>query len=270
MFDLNKIYCGDCLDLMKNMPDKSIDLVLTDPPFGISFKSNIRLNKFDFIEGDLDLSFLPPFIEQCFRLLQENTAFYCFTHWRTYSTFFETIKKTFAIKNCIIAPKAKRSMHGDLKASFAPFYDMLIYANKGRCFFEKTEYRLADNHGSRFSPEPFRGYVYRYEDLVSIPSTVNDGSMASESKHPTIKNVELMKFFISLSSKQGDLILDPFCGSGTTCVAAKLLGRNYIGIEISEVYADIARKRLANTEACLFTPQKVKNDCSRDGGLYGS
>ena len=255
---LNSIICGDCLEVMKDWPDNCVDLILTDPPFGIKFKSNIRLNKFDYIAGDEDLSFLPFFTDQSYRVLKNNSAFYCFTHWRTYSEFYKAINQQFMIKNCLIAPKAKRSMHGDLKASYAPFYDMIIYANKGRRVFERTKFRIADNHASKFSPKPYKGYVYRYEDLLSIFSTVNEGTAASQAAHPTVKNVELMYFLISLSSKKNDTILDCYCGSGTTCVAAKMLGRRYIGIDISEEYCEIARMRLKAVETGVPVAEQRK------------
>ena len=70
--------------------------------------------------------------------------------------------------------------------------------------------------------------------------------------HPTQKPTALIKWLILTYGDNADLILDPFCGSGTTCVAAKLLGRNYIGIEISPAYVKIAEARLRNTEENLF------------------
>ena len=69
--------------------------------------------------------------------------------------------------------------------------------------------------------------------------------------HPTPKPVELAKHFILLHTEPGDVVLDPFCGHGWVCIAAKLTGRNYVGIEISEEYCDVARKKLEAVEACL-------------------
>jgi DNA modification methylase len=63
--------------------------------------------------------------------------------------------------------------------------------------------------------------------------------------HPTAKNIKLMSWLITLASREGDIVLDPFCGSGTTAIAAKMLGRQYIGIEKEEDYCKIARKRIA-------------------------
>jgi len=87
------------------------------------------------------------------------------------------------------------------------------------------------------------------KDVIPMAANFN---CEGAGRHPTQKPVSLMKLLVDAGSKQSDLILDPFCGSGTTCVAAKLLGRNYIGIEISQAYVEIAEARLRNTEENLF------------------
>jgi site-specific DNA-methyltransferase (adenine-specific) len=69
--------------------------------------------------------------------------------------------------------------------------------------------------------------------------------------HPTQKPIEVMKWIVEKYTKEGDLILDPFAGSGTTCAAAELMGRRYIGIEISEEYCEIARKRVQEAKDSL-------------------
>lgn len=79
-----------------------------------------------------------------------------------------------------------------------------------------------------------------------------------DDSHPTEKPIELMSRFIEWHSQEDDIVLDPFCGSGTTCVAAKMLGRNYIGIDISEKYCQIARDRLEAVEKGI-TLQELKS-----------
>ena len=230
---------GDCIELMQEILDASVDLVLTDPPFGINYRSNMRLEKFDYIQNDEDLTWLPKFIQETHRVLKDNSAFYCFTRWNVYPRWHNEIKKHFNIKNCVIIKRAKRSFGGDLKSSFSFIYDMVIFANKGIREFEHTEYQIADNH-SRHGEKPFKGFVYRYEDLI-------DDCPASERKnivHPTQKTIDINKFFITLSSKEGDTILDPFMGSGTTGVACVNTKRNFIGYELNEEYFNIAKKRI--------------------------
>ena len=247
MVEVNKIICGDCLEVMKGIPDKSIDLVLTDPPYGINYRSNMRRDKFDFIKNDNNLDWLPDWVKETYRILKQNTSLYCFTRWDVYPTFYQCISEYFNIKNCIIIKRLKRSFGGDLKSSFSYSYDMIIYANKGKKCFEKTKYRLANNH-SRHGEKPYKGYIFRYEDLIiDCPA-----SERKDIQHPTQKTIDINKFFISLSSKENDIVLDPFLGSGTTAVACRELNRRYIGIEISEKYCEIARRRIKAIPELLF------------------
>ena len=93
-----------------------------------------------------------------------------------------------------------------------------------------------------------------YDESNKVENIIRPGHMGikkiipSADEHPTQKPLELMKWFITLHSEEGNIILDPFCGSGTTCVAAKQLGRKYIGIEISPEYCKIAEDRLRQEE----------------------
>jgi len=119
--ELNKIYNMDCLKGMKQLEDNSVDLIVTDPPYGINFQSNHRKDKFDYIENDDNLDFLDPFVKESYRVLKDNTHFYCFCRWDVYHRFYEVISKYFKIKNCLIVKRENTSM-GDLEGSFAYFY----------------------------------------------------------------------------------------------------------------------------------------------------
>lgn len=230
------IYHGDCREILPQL-DK-VDLVLTDPPYGINYQSGWRQQKYEHLIGDADLDWLPDFIKLTHSVLQDNTAFYCFNRWDVYPIWFNEITRWFTVKNCIVIKRGRRNMGGNLKSSFAFSYDMVIYANKGNRPFEKTEYRVADNH-SRHGEIPYKGFIYRYEDFITdCPASQKDGTL-----HPTQKTIDIGIFFISLSSCIGNTVLDPFCGSGSSLIAAKKLNRYSIGIEIEEKYCEIAARR---------------------------
>lgn len=125
------LWQGDCLELMKNIPDGSVDLVLTDPPYGIAFKSNHRKEKYNEIKNDKSLEWFEKYVCECFRILKHNTAVYFFCSWHNVDVFKQAIEKKFKIKNILIWEKNNTSM-GDLKASYAPKYEMIIFAHKGR------------------------------------------------------------------------------------------------------------------------------------------
>ena len=209
-----KLYNSDCLEIMKDIPDNSIDMVLCDPPYGISFRSGRRKNKYENIKNDNNLLFLNKYFEECFRIMKENTAIYCFCSWQNINIFKEEFEKFFKIKNILIWVKNNHGS-GDLKASYAPRYEMILYGNKGRRIFEKN----------------------RYEDVLFFNKTKNE-------LHPTQKPTDLLEFLIKNSSKENSLILDGFMGSGTTGIACINTNRNFIGIELDENYFNIANKRI--------------------------
>ena len=74
----------DCLDGLKKLDDNSVDTIITDPPYGISFQSNYRKDKFNYLQNDDNLDWLPEFVEQIYRVLKDNTHFYCFCRWDVY------------------------------------------------------------------------------------------------------------------------------------------------------------------------------------------
>lgn len=205
---------GDCLELMKEIPDKSIDLILTDPPYGMNFQSNFRKEKYKKINNDENLLWIDDFLKESYRVLKDNTCIYIFCSWHNVDIFKKNIEKYFKIKNIIIWVKNNTSM-GDLKGSYAPKYEMIIFAHKGR--------RLMNG--------------FRYPDVIEAKRTNNK-------LHPTQKPIELLEKFIMASSNENDIVLDPFTGSGSTGVACQNTNRNFIGFELDEKYFEIAKERL--------------------------
>ena len=85
---------GDCLELMKDIPDGSVDFVLTDPPYGMAFKSNYRKEKYNEIKNDKSLEWLEKYVGECFRILKHNTAVYFFCSWHNVDVFKRAIEKS--------------------------------------------------------------------------------------------------------------------------------------------------------------------------------
>jgi len=223
---LNQIILGDGVEKMRKLPDGCANLILTDPPYGVNYQSRLRSDTFDLIEGDgkndpvLSWSFA-----QCYRVLKENSHCYTFTCWQTLPRFLRLLEYWhFNIKNCIIGKRAGHSC-GSLNYGFAPSYEMIVFSHKGkREFNETTIRRLSDD----------TGYVRRFDDMIDwLP--VNEPSK-SICFHPTQKSLELIEFFMLVSSNKGDLVIDPFSGSGITAIAAWDLGRNFICYELDEGY----------------------------------
>ena len=209
---------GDCLERMKDIPDGSVDMILTDPPYGMDFQSNRRVvkDKFSKIENDKNVDWLPELLQECYRTMTDNSAIYCFCSWHKIDVFKQEIEKLFKIKNVIVWVKNNHGS-GDLKAAYAPKHEFVIYAHKGRSLFRDK----------------------RISDVMEYPKI-----HSSKLQHPTEKNTGMLELFIKNNSDKDAVILDPFMGSGSTGVAAKNLNRKFIGIEMDKGYFNIAKKRI--------------------------
>jgi len=209
---------GDCLERMKEIPDGSVDMVLTDPPYGMNYQSNRRTatDKFEKIQNDEGLDWLDKFVDECWRVMADNTAAYVFCSWHKVDIFKQAFERKFKLKNMIVWVKNNHGS-GDLKGAYAPKHEFILYMHKGRSLFRNG----------------------RTPDVVMA-----DKVLGSNMVHPTEKPVPLIEKFIENNSDKNDSILDPFMGSGTTGVAAERLGRNFIGIELDKEYFDIANERI--------------------------
>ena len=209
-----QLYNGDCLELMKNIPDGSVDLVLTDPPYGMDFQSHRRKEIYAKIKNDTSLEWLDGYFEECSRILKDDTAIYCFCSWHNVDIFKQAFEKYFKLKNIIVWVKNNHGS-GDLKASYAPKHEFILYGNKGRRTF----------------------YGKRMEDVIFANKTKNEN-------HPTEKPIDLLEQFINNSTEKNAVVFDGFMGSGSCGVACINTNRNFIGIELDKGYFDIAEKRI--------------------------
>ena len=195
---INKIHCCDCLDLMKEMPDKSVDLVLTDPPYGIKrFENGIG-------KGD--------------RLTVKSI-----------NSDFNNLKPDKVLFDAIFRVSKQQIIFGANNFSLPETEYFIIWDKK----------QTVDNFASAeyaWTNIPIPAKVFRY--------SIHKHNSSEEKFHPTQKPLPLMMWCLEKYSKPGMTVLDPFMGSGTTCVACKKLGRNYIGIEKEPEYIKIAEKRL--------------------------
>jgi len=225
---VNKIICDDCLEVMQRLPDGCVDLVLTDPPYGISKKNNFatmeRYNQYKGMDfGEWDKGFnQTKWLALGVRILSEPSSMVIFNSWQNLALLANKIARlSLSVKRVLVVRKTNP-----------------MPANRDRLFTNSFEFGLWSTKG--------RGWTFnrrgKYE--TGFFECKNNG----ETTHPTEKQVKTMFEIIYILSNSNDLILDPFCGSGTTCVAAKMLGRNYIGIDISEEYCQIARQRLKAVE----------------------
>ncbi len=200
---INKIICGDCLEVTKGWLNNCGDLVLTDPPYGINLDTDYTKyphgKKYDKIIGDdKPFDFMP------FHNLETKEQFW------------------FGAENYINLPIA------------GTWYCWDKYPT------DVNDKRLSGAFELIWSKSRHGRKIIKIKAINTNWVTIRESY-----RHPTQKPINLMIWFIRRFSKPNDLVVDFYCGSGTTCVATKMLGRNYIGIDISEEYCEISRNRLS-------------------------
>ena len=229
MLTINNIYNVDCLDGMRLMLEQGmkVDCVITDPPYLINYKTNRRQDKehkfCNVIENDNNPQLIKDIMPLLYDLMKDDTPLYMFCNCDYIDIFKQQIEEYFILKNIIVWDKGNHTA-GDLEAQYGKRYEFIIYANKGRAKF---------NDG-----------VKRYEDIWSVPRITGN-----EQIHQNQKPVNLISKILNIHSKQGDLIFDPFMGSGTTAIACHKMQRNYIGFEIDKEYYKLATNRIESETA---------------------
>lgn len=220
----NKILIsGDCIKEMFNIKDENIDLVITDPPYLMDYQSNRRKkeDRFDKIKNDKgNYVLIQEYLKECYRIMKNNTAIYCFCSWHNIDFFKKEFEKYFKLKNIIVWNKNNHGT-GDLKGSYAPKHEFILFGHKGRTLLR--EKRIPD-----------------VIDCAKIPS--------KKLTHPTEKPQELLEIFIKQSSNVDDVVFDGFMGTGSTGIACINTSRRFVGIELDENYFNIAKNRIE--ESC--------------------
>lgn len=206
---------GDCIASMRKLPDCSVDAIVTDPLYGMKYRSAWRTDKFDAIAGDEDVDIYEACLPELNRLLKPNSHLYIFCSWHHVDTFLTATKRYFTVKNLLVWNKNNHGS-GDLKGAYAPKHELCIFAHKGR---RELKRRIPD-----------------VIDCSKVPGT--------KMVHPTEKPVELMRQLVANSADAGQVVLDPFMGSGTTGVAAILEGCRFIGCERDLEYFSTAWLRV--------------------------
>ena len=205
---VNRILLGDCVAVMGTMPPASVDFIATDPPYLVNYTSRDGRS----IANDATDEWLMPACAQMYRVLKANRFLLCFYAWNRIDTFFTAWKQ----------------------AGFQPVGHLVWvkrYASNKRFvgYAHESAYLLAKGN----PPQPDR--VIR--DVLEWRYTGNI-------LHPTQKPVMALRPPIQAFTRPGEIVLDPFVGSGTTALAAKLLSRRYIGIDIDPKYAVCTQARL--------------------------
>ena len=245
----DKTILGDCLEVMPLLPDAFVDLLIADPPYNLV--KNFNGKKFRRIPDELYEEYTKTWVKAALPLLKENATVYVCCDWVSSPAVYRVLKKYFHIQNRITWQREKgRGAMMNWKNGMEDIW----FATKSRTYTFHVEdvmvrrkviapYRV-DGKPKDWEETPagsFRNtYPSNFWDDISVPYW----SMPENTAHPTQKPEKLLAKLILASSDPGDLVFDPFLGSGSTSVTAKKLGRHYAGIEINPQYCVWAEKRL--------------------------
>ena len=251
---VDKTIIGDSFDVMKKMPKGFADLIIADPPYNLfkDFGGN-KFKKSSFEEYE---KYTEQWVEALFPLLSENGSIYVCCDWESGMVIGNVLRKYFTVRNRITWQREKgrgalsnwkNGMEDIWFATKGDFYTFNVEAVKQRRAV-LAPYKVDGKPKDWEETEDgkFRNtYPSNFWDDISIPYW----SMPENTPHPTQKPEKLLAKLILASSNEGDMVFDPFLGSGSTSVTAKKLGRHFVGIEQNETYCALTEKRLIMAES---------------------
>lgn len=232
-FQVNHIYCGNALKLMRDIPGECIDLIITDPPFGIEFKAKRRnyhrtaprvLEGYQEIPREKYLEFSRQWLAEAYRILKPSASFYVFSGWNNLKDLLIALDEVGFITINHLIWKYQFGVFTRRRFVTSHYHILFAVKNEKKYKFNKIEHYP--------------------EDVWYIKREYWTGKIKTPTKLPT----ELVKKIILYSSDKGDLVFDPFLGSGTVCEVAKSLQRNFLGFEIVREYYNFARHRLSHIQ----------------------
>jgi len=242
---INKIYNLDCIEGMKIIPPKTVDLVITDPPFGIDFKAKREnynrkisrvLDGYNEIHGKEYFQFTYNWMKEVKRILKDSGSMYIFSGWNYLKDILNALDELNFITVNHIIWKYQFGIVTSRKFVTSHYHCIYVCLNdKKRKFFPYSRFdkNLKDKKGNSL----------HYQDKEDV-WIINREYWNGDIKTPTKLPAEIIKKILSYSSQKGDLVLDPFLGSGQVAVVSKMEERNYIGFEIVKEYYDFICQRL--------------------------
>lgn len=271
MLELDRIYLGNCLELMREILDEKVDLVITDPPWFIS--QNVIIHRsMNPVKYKLDEDTLEGFDGERYKYTGKDINLF-FGDWDVFEneeeykeftrkwftevvrvtkdgghiiSFFDVMRGTYLVDLAREMGCLPRQVLAWLKTNPVP---------RARC----VDFMVSLEHAFWFTKETksrniatFNYQLGQQKNIVEAPIPGHTTWQDGERVHPCQKPLKVIKTWVLYLSNSGDLVIDPFAGSGTTCVAAKILNRKYIGIEVDKGYYAVALKRLGGVTVDMF------------------
>lgn len=242
MFALDTIQCMDALDFLREIPDKTCDLIFCDPPYNVSHKGKIYRDYRSGVEanvnydyGEWDYEYDPiPFLSEAKRTLVDGGSFIIFTSEQLYGTYRQWAEDTEGMlpKQMIVWEKTN-PLPNFRKVSYRQSTELMIWISKGKISKTNSNFIFTTQQATKNIK---RAPICGGKERVKRPDTGKS--------HPNQKPLAICREIIATHCHVGGVVIDPYCGVGSIPVAAKQLERHYLGNDFDNVYCDMARTRL--------------------------
>jgi site-specific DNA-methyltransferase (adenine-specific) len=246
----DQLFCQDVFTALSFLPDRSVDLLFADPPYNLTKTFNNK--RFRKTSTDEYAAWLDSWLSQTVRLLKPTASIYICGDWESSAAIHRVGEKYFIPRNRITWEREKgRGAKSNWKkcaediwfftVSDDYYFDVEAVMLKRQVIAPYTDPNGAPKDWTESENGRFR---LTHPSNLWTDLTVPYWSMPENTDHPTQKPEKLLAKIILASSRSGDLVFDPFNGSGTTTVVAKKLGRHYLGVEVDEIFCCLAQKRI--------------------------
>ncbi len=244
---VNRVYCEDALAGLARIPDGSVDLILTDPPYNLGKDYGNASDQQSVADY---LRWTEQWIDAALPKLKANGSLYIFLTWRYSPEIFVMLKQRMAMMNEIIWDRRVPSMGGSVR-SFSSVHDTIgFFVKRKDYYFDLDAVRIAYDAATKkarsrsiFIGAKWLEVGYNPKDLWSVSRLHKEHPERAD--HPTQKPLEIIERMLKASCPPGGVVLDLFMGSGTTALAAKRCGRDFVGFELNPDYCAIIEQRLA-------------------------
>ncbi|HSW46401.1 MAG TPA: site-specific DNA-methyltransferase [Phycisphaerae bacterium] len=248
---INRTVCGNSMEICKSLPNGVFDLIIADPPYNLA--KAFRGTRFRKLPRSEYVQWLDVWLSQTARLLKRSGSVYVCGEWQSSGAIQEVCERYFVIRNRITWEREKgRGAERNWKncaediwyctLSDDYLFDIDAVKLKRRVI---APYRDSDGRPRDWEATENGNFRITHPSNLWTDISVPFWSMPENTEHPTQKPEKLIAKLILASSRPGDIVFDPFVGSGTTSVVARKLGRKYVGVEIEEHYCRLAEKRIA-------------------------
>ncbi|APA71736.1 DNA methylase N-4 [Janthinobacterium sp. 1_2014MBL_MicDiv] len=256
----NRVYCEDALAGLARIPDGSVDLILTDPPYNLGKDYGNASDQQSVADY---LRWTEQWIDAALPKLKANGSLYIFLTWRYSPEIFVMLKQRMAMMNEIIWDRRVPSMGGSVR-SFSSVHDTIgFFVKRKDYYFDLDAVRIAYDAATKkarsrsiFIGAKWLEVGYNPKDLWSVSRLHKEHPERAD--HPTQKPLEIIERMVKASCPPGGVVLDLFMGSGTTALAAKRCGRDFVGFELNPDYCAIIEQRLAALAQELAEPAAPK------------